>query len=60
MSPEVVERELSLLREGANMKVEAIAENLMERIALFANLAPRPLVETQIAFTTARAIMGGR
>jgi len=43
--------------EGGSMKVGAIAENLMERIALFANLVPRPLIETQIAFTTARAIM---
>lgn len=41
------------------MKVGAIAEGLMERIALFANLAPRPLLETQIAFTSARAIMAG-
>jgi SAM-dependent methyltransferase len=39
------------------MKIGAIAENLMERIALFGNLAPTPLIETQIAFTTARAIM---
>ena len=37
------------------MKVGGIAENLMERVALFANLAPQPLLETQIAFTTARA-----
>lgn len=39
------------------MKIGAIAEGLMERVALFANLVPKPLVETQIAFTTARAIM---
>jgi SAM-dependent methyltransferase len=39
------------------MKVGAVAEGMMERVALMANLAPRPLLETQIAFTTARAIM---
>jgi SAM-dependent methyltransferase len=39
------------------MKVGAIAEGVMERMALMANLAPAPLIETQIAFTTARAIM---
>ena len=35
-------------RWGKGMKIGAIAENLMERVAV-ANLAPRPLVETQIA-----------
>ena len=39
------------------MKIGALAESMMERVALFANLAPRPLLETQIAFTAARAIM---
>jgi len=39
------------------MKLAPRAENLMERIALIANLAPRPLLDTQIAFTAARAIM---
>jgi SAM-dependent methyltransferase len=39
------------------MKLAPQAENLMERIALMANLAPRPLLDTQIAFTGARAIM---
>src|ERR1700692_4135285 len=39
------------------MKLAPRAENLMERIALRANLAPRPLLDTQIAFTAARAIM---
>jgi SAM-dependent methyltransferase len=39
------------------MKLAPRAENLMERIALMANLAPRPLLDTQIAFTAARAIM---
>jgi SAM-dependent methyltransferase len=39
------------------MKLAPQAENLMERIALMANLAPRPFLDTQIAFTAARAIM---
>jgi len=39
------------------MKLAPRAENLMERIALITNLAPRPLLDTQIAFTAARAIM---
>src|SRR5438128_516237 len=39
------------------MKLVAHAENFMERIALTANLVPRPLLDTQIAFTAARAIM---
>jgi SAM-dependent methyltransferase len=39
------------------MKVAPKAENVMEHIALMANLAPRPLFDTQIAFTAARAIM---
>ena len=39
------------------MKLAPQAENIMERIALMANLAPRPLIDTQIAFTAARAIM---
>jgi 2-polyprenyl-3-methyl-5-hydroxy-6-metoxy-1,4-benzoquinol methylase len=41
----------------ALMKFKIIPENLLERIALWANLAPTPLVETQAAFTMARAIM---
>ena len=39
------------------MKLAPQAENFLERIALMANLAPRPLLDTQIAFTAARAIM---
>ena len=39
------------------MKLAPRAETLMERIALMANLVPRPLLDTQIAFTAARAIM---
>src|SRR5689334_7032101 len=39
------------------MKVALKAENLLEWIALKLNLAPAPLVETQMSFTAARAIM---
>ncbi len=39
------------------MRLAAVPENLMERVALLANLAPRPLLDTQIAFTGGRAIM---
>jgi SAM-dependent methyltransferase len=39
------------------MKLVAKPENIMERIALMANLAPRPFIDTQIAFVGARAIM---
>lgn len=39
------------------MKLKIIPENFLERIALSFNLAPTPLVDTQIAFTGARAIM---
>lgn len=38
------------------MKLAPRPENLLERIAMLANLAPRPLLDTQIAFTMARAI----
>lgn len=39
------------------MKLKASPENLLERIAITLNLAPKPLIDTQIAFTSARAIM---
>jgi SAM-dependent methyltransferase len=39
------------------MKIGVVAESTMEREALSSNLAPTPLLETQVAFTTARAIM---
>ena len=48
---------LPWLSMGEAMKLAPRAENLMERIALIANLVPRPLLDTQIAFTAARAIM---
>ncbi|MBK9328676.1 MAG: class I SAM-dependent methyltransferase [Sphingobacteriales bacterium] len=39
------------------MKIKLKAENPLEWLALKLNLAPLPLVDTQIAFTAARAIM---
>lgn len=39
------------------MRLTAIPESIIERIALWANLVPVPLLDTQIAFTGARAIM---
>jgi SAM-dependent methyltransferase len=39
------------------MKLAPRAENTVEHIALMANLVPLPLIDTQIAFTAARAIM---
>lgn len=39
------------------MKFAPRPENLMERVALMANLAPVPLLETHMASTAARAIM---
>jgi 2-polyprenyl-3-methyl-5-hydroxy-6-metoxy-1,4-benzoquinol methylase len=41
------------------MKIGILAENLLERLALAFNLAPTPLVETQVAYNGARAIMAG-
>lgn len=41
------------------MKIKLQPENPLEWIALKMNLAPTPLVDTQIAFNTARAIMAG-
>jgi 2-polyprenyl-3-methyl-5-hydroxy-6-metoxy-1,4-benzoquinol methylase len=39
------------------MKIKNQPENLIEWIALKANLAPIPLIDTQVAFNAARAIM---
>ena len=39
------------------MKIALKAENPLEWIALKFNLAPKPLLETQVSFTAARAIM---
>ena len=41
------------------MKLKLQPENALEWIALKLNLAPTPLVDTQIAFNAARAIMAG-
>ena len=42
------------------MKLSTKPESVMERIALLLNLAPLPLVDTQIAFSKARAIMAAQ
>ena len=39
------------------MKLSAKPEGVMERVALLFNLAPVPLLDTQIAFNSARSIM---
>lgn len=41
------------------MKLKIQPENLLEWVALKMNLAPTPLVDTQVAFNAARAIMAG-
>jgi 2-polyprenyl-3-methyl-5-hydroxy-6-metoxy-1,4-benzoquinol methylase len=41
------------------MKIKLQAENPLEWMAVKMNLAPTPLVDTQIAFNVARAIMAG-
>src|SRR5262245_47662486 len=41
------------------MKIKNQPENLLESVALRANLAPTPLIDTQVAFNAARAIMAG-
>jgi 2-polyprenyl-3-methyl-5-hydroxy-6-metoxy-1,4-benzoquinol methylase len=43
--------------QKSNMKLKATPENLLERMALTFNLAPIPLVDTQVAFNSARTIM---
>ena len=39
------------------MKLKSVPENALEWVALTFNLAPTPMFDTQIAFTSARAIM---
>jgi SAM-dependent methyltransferase len=39
------------------MKLAAVPENLIERIMIRLGLVPRPLVDTQVAYTLARTIM---
>jgi SAM-dependent methyltransferase len=41
------------------MRVAAVGESLLERLALRANLVALPLIESQIAYTSARALMAG-
>ena len=41
------------------MRLGIVAENLMERLILKLNVAPTPLLETQIAFSMAWSIMTG-
>lgn len=41
------------------MRLGMIGENLLERIIARTNIAPDPLLETQIAFSMARSIMAG-
>lgn len=41
------------------MRIGAIAENIIERIALRFNAVPEPLLETQIAFSMAGTVMAG-
>jgi hypothetical protein len=57
---------LIFVRRIVAMKIGAVAESTMESLALSSNLAPTPLLETQVAFTTtararrvARALVGG-
>lgn len=41
------------------MRLEIVGEGLIERIIARTNMAPTPLVETQVAFSMARSIMVG-
>jgi ubiquinone/menaquinone biosynthesis C-methylase UbiE len=41
------------------MKIAPVSENLLEYFALRMNLVPTPILDTQMAFTAARAIMAG-
>ena len=41
------------------MRVGAIPEGLIERVVMRLGVVPRPLVETQMAFTLARVVMAG-
>ncbi|HEX8435395.1 class I SAM-dependent methyltransferase [Archangium sp.] len=41
------------------MRLGVIPENPIERLVLAAGLVPRPIIETQLAFTQARAVMAG-
>ena len=41
------------------MRLRAVAENLLERLVQALNMVPEPLLETQMAFSMARAVMIG-
>ena len=41
------------------MRLGVVAENILERLLLRLNVAPVPLLETQMAFSMARSIMAG-
>ena len=41
------------------MRIGVVAENLIERIVLWMNAAPEPLIETQMAFSMAGSVMAG-
>ncbi len=49
--------EITFVRNHTLMKLKIKPENFLEWIALKFNLAPTPLVDTQVAFNAARAIM---
>ena len=50
-------RQRSAIESRANLKIQLKAENVLEWLALKLNLAPKPLVDTQVFFSAARAIM---
>ena len=41
------------------MRLGVVAENILERLLLSLNVAPVPLLETQMAFSMARSVMAG-
>ncbi len=51
-----VSDDLSSIKDE-DMKLKIQPEGLLERMALWLNLAPTPLVDTQLAFNAARSIM---
>ena len=44
---------------SGGVKFGAVAENPLERLIVRLNLAPQPLLDTQMAYTLARVIMVG-
>src|SRR5689334_10494357 len=43
----------------AHVRIGAIPENPLEAVVARLNIAPRPMLETQMAYTLARVIMAG-